>query len=113
MRFNCHICGGGATFAEPPYFVHELSGCYIAPNAKIGRNCTIFQNVTIGIKSLNDIERKAPVIGDNVTIGAGACIIGGVRVGNNVNIGANAVVIDDVPDNTTVVLPKSRYINKE
>ena len=50
----------------------------------------------------------APVIGDNVYIGAGAKIIGGVRIGNNVRIGAGCVVVEDVPDNCTVVMPKPR-----
>lgn len=52
----------------------------------------------------------SPVIGDNVTIGAGAIILGGVRIGNNVNIGAGAIVVDDVPDNTTVVCEKARVV---
>lgn len=55
----------------------------------------------------------APTIGDNVYIGAGAKIIGGVMIGNNVRIGANCVVFKDVPDNTTVVMGQPRYISKE
>lgn len=51
-----------------------------------------------------------PVIGDNVTIGAGAIVLGGIKVGNNVNIGAGAIVLDDVPDNSTVVCQKARVI---
>lgn len=54
-----------------------------------------------------------PVIGNNCVLGAGAKIIGGVHVGNNVHIGANAVVVEDVPDNSTVVLEKSRIIVRE
>lgn len=52
----------------------------------------------------------APVIGNNVLIGAGAKIIGNIRVGNNVKIGANCVVHCDVPDNCTVVLDNCRII---
>ena len=51
-----------------------------------------------------------PVIGDDVTIGAGAIIMGGIKIGNHVNIDAGAIVIDDVPDHTTVVCPKGRII---
>ena len=51
-----------------------------------------------------------PVIGDDVTIGAGAIIMGGIKVGNHVDIGAGAIVIDDVPDHSTVVCPKGRII---
>lgn len=44
----------------------------------------------------------APVIGNNVVIGAGSVVLGGIKVGNNVVIGANSVVIDNVPDNAVV-----------
>lgn len=64
---------------------------------KIGRNCHIFQQVTIGYNGT-----EAPIIGDNVVICSGAKVIGGIHVGNNVVIGANAVVCKDVPDNVVV-----------
>lgn len=65
----------------------------------------MYHCVTIGVE-----RTGVPVIGDNVTIGAGAIILGGVRIGNNVNIGAGAIVVDDVPDNTTVVCEKARVV---
>lgn len=65
---------------------------------KIGKNCHIYQQVTIGYNGT-----KSPTIGDNVRICCGAKVIGGVHVGNNVVIGANAVVCKDVPDNVVVV----------
>ena len=52
----------------------------------------------------------APVIGDDVMIGPGAKILGGVHIGNRVNIGANAVIVKDVPDDTTVVVDHPRMI---
>lgn len=64
---------------------------------RIGNNCKIFQQVTIGFN-----DDKRPIIGNNVTICCGAKVIGGVTVGNNVIIGANAVVVHDVPDNCVV-----------
>lgn len=64
----------------------------------IGRNCKIYQQVTIGYNH----RQKAPVLGDNVEVCCGAKIIGGVHVGNNVLVGANAVVVKDVPDNSIV-----------
>ena len=76
--------------------------------ATIGRNVTIFHQVTIGRS-----RGEAPVIGDNVFIGPGAKIFGGIRIGDNVNIGANCVVFQDVPDNATVVLPKPRVIEHD
>jgi serine O-acetyltransferase len=64
---------------------------------KIGENCKIFQQVTVGYNG-----DKRPTIGDNVEICCGAKVIGGVTVGNNVVIGAQALVVKDVPDNAVV-----------
>lgn len=72
---------------------------------KIGNNCTVLHNVTIGAG-----KNGVPTIGNNVYIGAGAIIIGGITVGNNVNIGAGAIVVEDVPSNTTIVSQKARII---
>ena len=66
---------------------------------KIGRNCWINQQVTIGF--LNDTD--TPTLGNNVFIYAGAKVLGNVRVGDNSIVGANAVVVKDVPENCTVV----------
>ncbi len=65
----------------------------------IGRDCWINQQVTIGYSNKTD----CPYLGDNVTINAGAKIIGGIKMGNNSIAGANAVVVKNVPDNCTVV----------
>jgi len=72
----------------------------------IGKNLHVFQNVTIGSRN----SPKTPVIGDNVIIGAGAVVLGDIRIGNNVKIGANAVVVDNIPDNCTVVPEKSKIV---
>ena len=98
----------GAYFAEQPDLPHGITGIFVSHSAVIGKNCTILQNVTIGSS-----KKKAPIIGDNCIIGAGAVIIGGIRIGNNCNIGANCTVFKDVPDNTTVVCAPPRYITKE
>lgn len=66
---------------------------------KIGRNCWINQQVTIGY--LNDTD--CPTLCDNVAVHAGAKVIGDVTVGDNSIVGANAVVVKDVPENCTVV----------
>lgn len=95
----------GAVFETPPELPHGIAGIFIAHAAKIGKNCLILQNVTIGSS-----KNEAPIIGDNCVIGAGAIIVGGIRVGNNCNIGANCTVFKDVPDNTTVVTQAPRYI---
>ena len=76
---------------------------------KIGQNCWINQQVTIGF--LNDTD--CPTIGNNVTIYAGAKVIGNVRVGDNSIVGANAVVVKDVPENCTVVGVPAYYCTQE
>ena len=96
----------GAQFAEPPHLPHHLNGIIISHYAKIGKNCTIHQQVTIA----QDENDKAATIGDNVFIGAGAKIIGNVTIGDNVKIGANAVVIKDIPSNCTAVGVPARII---
>lgn len=67
--------------------------------SQIGKNFHCFQNVTIGTTD----SPIGPTIGDNVFVGAGAVIIGNIKIGNNVKIGANATVFRDIPDNCTVV----------
>ena len=73
---------------------------------RIGKNCKIYQQVTIGF----DHDLKAPVIGDNVEVCCGAKVIGGITVGDNVLIGANAVVVKDVPSNSVVAGVPARII---
>ena len=75
-------------------FPHPV-GIVISPTAKIGKNCKIYQNVSIGQKN----GKKAADIGDNVTIFANACILGDLKIGNNAVICANAVVTKDIPEN--------------
>lgn len=87
---------------------HGLHGIFISRYAKIGKNCLIYQNVTIG-----EVNRKAPVIGDNCLIGAGAVIIGGVKIGSCVKVGAGAVVSTDIPNGCTVVSQPVRMIGEK
>ena len=97
-----------------PCFPHGITGIFISGASKIGSNCTIFHQVTIGSNTLEGSKNQgAPVIGDNVFIGCGAKIIGGVHIGNNVCIGANCVVTHDVPDDCTVVMPEFRTITRK
>jgi len=77
-------------------------GCIIISGyASFGDNCIVRNNVTIGLKNLE--EKAAPRIGNNVNIGAGAKLLGPITIGDNVDIGANAVVISSVPDNSIAV----------
>lgn len=85
-------------------FHHHGLGCVIHESAKIGENCTIFQNVTIGSKWPNGIcEGKAPIIGNEVFIGAGAVILGNIYIGDKAIIGANSVVNCDVPSGQKIM----------
>lgn len=84
-------------------FHHAGLGCVIGNNVKMGDNCQIYSNVVIGSK---DIRGKFggvnPVIGKNVIVGAGAIILGDIRIGDNVVVAAGSVVLNSVPDNVVV-----------
>lgn len=100
-------------FDGPPCLPHGLHGIFIATFAHIGKNVTILQQVTIGqdtFKPFSVDTRR--YIGDNVFIGAGAKIIGGVVIGENCRIGANCCVYSDMPPNTVAVNQPTRFIQK-
>lgn len=83
-------------------FPHPV-GIVIGKYVQIGKNCSIYQNVTIGVKAPKDAEQKKyPKIGNNVYIGANSLIIGNIRIGDNVVVGAGTLVNKDVPDNAIV-----------
>lgn len=75
----------------------------------IGKNFTVYQQVTVG-RGKNINGNDSPIIGDNVTVYAGAIIVGGIHIGNHAKIGAGAVVVKDVPDYATVVSAPVRII---
>lgn len=80
----------------------------------LGDNCVLRNSVTIGHKKLADGSFSGcPRIGNNVDIGANACIVGDVVVGDNVIIGAGAVVTKNIPDNCTVVGNPARILEKK
>lgn len=109
---NCFI-GLGAKFKNWPYFTHGYSNIYISHRCSFGKNCVIFQDVTIGgVTTRGSLKNGAPQIGDNCYICAGAKLIGKITIGNNVRIGAGAVVYKDVPDNC-VVVGDCRIIQKD
>lgn len=111
---HCSYVGLNTKFKGIPCLPHGFNGIFISDNAMIGKNCVIFQGVTIGSNTIEGSSNYgSPIIGDNCYIGAGAKIIGNVKIGNNVRIGANAIVTCDVPSNSTVVLDKPRIIKKK
>lgn len=80
------------------FIAHGQGTCIAA--ARVGRNCYVHQNVTIGWDYHSE---RAPVIGDGVFVGVGAVVLGAVTVGDGARIGANAVVLSDVPAGATAV----------
>lgn len=102
-----------AKIGKGTVFYHRGIGCVVHPKAEIGKDCKIFQNVTIGSKWSNSkCKGESPIIGNNVMIGAGAVILGKIRIGDNSIIGANSVVIDDVPPNSIVVGIPAKELKK-
>ena len=77
-------------------------GVVIGETAEIGDNCTIYQGVTLGGTG-KDVGKRHPTLGDNVMVGAGAKILGPVKIGSGSKIAANAVVLIGVPENCTAV----------
>lgn len=93
--------------------VIEHSGAIVVHgNTVIGDDCIIRQGVTIGNRRL-DRPHEAPHIGNRVNIGAGAKILGAVRIGDDADIGANAVVIADVPAGAIAVGVPARIILRD
>lgn len=102
-----------AEIEEPLITPHHFHGVFISTNAKIGKGVVVMQQVTIGSNTTKGSKRNgSPIIEDNVFIGAGAKIIGNVRVGHNSRVGANCVVVKDVPPNSVVVLKDIEIITK-
>lgn len=83
------------------FVIDHFGGIVISGYARFGDDCRIRNGVVVGLKNVS--EPIAPIIGNNVDIGAGAKVLGNIRIGNNVVIGCNAVVLIDVPDDALAV----------
>jgi serine O-acetyltransferase len=81
--------------------IDHFGGIIISGDTVFGDDCVIRNGVTVGLRHTG--HRGAPVIGNRVDIGAGAKVLGSIRIGDDVAIGANAVVITDVPSNSIAV----------
>jgi serine O-acetyltransferase len=86
----------------PGLFIDHGSGVVIGETAEIGENVTLYQGVTLGGTGFQAGKRH-PTVGDNVTIGSGAKLLGPIEVGHGAKIGANSVVVENVPPRSTVV----------
>jgi serine O-acetyltransferase len=84
------------------FFIDHGSGVVIGETAEIGKRVTLYQGVTLGGTGFQRGKRH-PTLGDNVTVGSGAKLLGPIAVGDGAKIGANTVVIEDVPPGATVV----------
>ncbi|MDD6142355.1 MAG: serine O-acetyltransferase [bacterium] len=93
-------------------FIDHGDGVVIGETTIIGDDVTIYQGVTLGGTG-KDVGKRHPTIGSNVTIGAGAKVLGPITIGDNVKIGAASVVLKDVPPNCTVVGNPGRVVQKK
>lgn len=93
-------------------FIDHGMSLVIGETSIVGKNVTMYHNVTLGGVSLQKGKRH-PTIGDDVVIGAGAQVLGAITVGNCSRIGANAVVVKDVPPDSVVVGVPGRIVQKE
>lgn len=84
------------------FFIDHGMGIVIGETATIGNDCTMYHNATLGGTG-KDKYKRHPDIGNNVMIGAGAKVLGPIKIGNNVKVGANSTVLKDIPDNVTVI----------
>ena len=104
-QISRHITGieihPGAVIGRRLYIDHG-TGIVIGETTTIGNDCTILHGVTLGGINCEKFKRH-PDIGNNVFIGAGAKVLGTIKIGDNVKIGANSVVLKDIPSNSTVV----------
>jgi serine O-acetyltransferase len=118
-RFLSHISRGltgieihpGATIDEG-FFIDHGMGVVIGETSEIGKNVTMYHGVTLGGTSWKKGKRH-PTIEENVIIGAGAAILGPIRVGQNSKIGSGSVVNRDVPPHSTVVGIPGRIVYRE
>ncbi len=101
VEMFCGISIPASVKIGPGLRIHHFGGIVIHDSAEIGKNATIYHNVTIGLKT--DDGKCAAKIGDNAYFGTGAVVLGEITLGNNVRVGANAVVLKDMPDNSTAV----------
>lgn len=95
IEFPCEVQVG------EHFVIDHFGGIVVSGYAKFGDHCRIRNGVVVGLKNVD--EPCAPTIGDHVDIGAGAKVLGNIKIGNHVTIGANAVVLCDVPDYSIAV----------
>jgi serine O-acetyltransferase len=98
----------GATIGRR-FFIDHGMGVVIGETAEIGDDVLLYQGVTLGGTG-KEKGKRHPTIGNHVVIGAGAKVLGNIRIGDHVKIGAGSVVIHPVPDHSTVVGVPGRVV---
>lgn len=83
-------------------FIDHAMGVVIGETTIMGDDCVLYQGVTLGGTG-NETGKRHPTLGNRVTVGTGAKVLGNIHIGDNVRIGGNSVVVKDVPENCTVV----------
>jgi serine O-acetyltransferase len=91
--------------------IDHFGGIVISGDAVFGDDCVIRNGVTVGLKHTG--HRGSPILGNRVDIGAGAKILGPIRIGDDVSVGANAVVLIDVPSNSVAVGVPARVLPRK
>lgn len=94
------------------FFIDHGEGVVIGETAEIGNDVLIYQQVTLGGTG-NEQGKRHPTLGDGVIVGAGAKILGNIKIGSHARIGAGSVVIEDVPEYATVVGVPGRIVNQK
>ncbi|MGO9032138.1 serine O-acetyltransferase [Mycobacterium sp.] len=92
-------------------FIDHATGVVIGETAEVGDDVTIFHGVTLGGTGA-DTGKRHPTIGDRVIVGAGAKILGPIKIGDDSRIGANAVVVKEVPSSSVVVGVPGQIISR-
>ena len=98
-----------------PFFIDHGTGIVVGQTSTIGKRVKMYQCVTLGAISLSNADElrgvvRHPQVGDNVTLYAGASLLGAITIGNNVTIGSNVFLTEDVPSNTRVTIGKPELI---
>jgi serine O-acetyltransferase len=114
MHHLCHCWISTVVDVGPGFVIAHVCGIIVDGVAgPIGKNFSIRQNVTIGGNYGKNINgRTQPLIGDNVSVGPGASILGPIAIGSNTIIGANTVVTTDIPENSVVGAFRAEVIGK-
>lgn len=101
----------GAVIGKGVFIDHGM-GVVIGETAVVGDYCLLYQGVTLGGTG-KESGKRHPTLGCNVTVGAGAKILGNIKIGSHARVGAVAVVLKDIPPNSTVVGIPGRVISRQ